>query len=71
MKWEYMIVDIGVDTSSSEKRLKELGDSRWEAVSVWPLPQHDSHPFQTTVKIKVAQHHVVLINFTMLEAEDA
>jgi hypothetical protein len=27
--------------------------------------QHDSHPFQTTVKIKVAQHHVVLINFTM------
>jgi hypothetical protein len=33
MKWEYMIVEIGVDTSSSEKRLKELGDSRWEAVS--------------------------------------
>jgi hypothetical protein len=37
MKWEYMIVEIGVDTSSSEKRLKELGDNRWEAVSVWPL----------------------------------
>jgi hypothetical protein len=37
MKWECMIVEIGVDTSSSEKRLKELGDSRWEAVSVWPL----------------------------------
>jgi hypothetical protein len=34
MKWEYMIVEIGVDTSSSEKRLKELGDNRWEAVSV-------------------------------------
>jgi hypothetical protein len=29
--------------------------------------QHDSHPFQTTVKIKVAQHHVVLTNLTMLE----
>ena len=36
MKWEYMIVEIGVDTSSSEKRLKELGDSRWEAVSCGP-----------------------------------
>lgn len=23
MKWEYMIVEIGVDTSSSEKRLKK------------------------------------------------
>jgi hypothetical protein len=37
MKWEYTIVEIGVDTLSSEKRLKELGDNRWEAVSVWPL----------------------------------
>ena len=36
-KWKYMIVEIGVDTSSSEKRLKEQGDNRWEAVSVWPL----------------------------------
>jgi hypothetical protein len=37
MKWEYVIVEIGVDNSSPEKRLKELGDNRWEAVSVWPL----------------------------------
>jgi hypothetical protein len=29
--------------------------------------QHDSHPFQATVKIKVAQHHVVLTDLTMLE----
>jgi hypothetical protein len=28
MKWEYMIVEIGVDTSSSEERLKELGDNQ-------------------------------------------
>ena len=29
--------------------------------------QYDSHPFQTTVKIKIAQSHAVLTNLTMLE----
>ncbi len=30
-------------------------------------PQYDSHPFQTTAKIKVAQYHTVLSSLTMLE----
>lgn len=62
-----MIVEIGVDTSSSEKRLKELGDSRWEAVSVWPLLSTIRILFQTTAKIKVAQYHTALSSLTMLQ----
>jgi hypothetical protein len=54
MKWEYMIVEIGVDTSSSEKRLKELGDNRWEAVSVWPLLSTIRILFKRPLKSKLA-----------------
>ena len=69
MNWEYMIVEIGVDTSSSEKRLKELGDSRWEAVSVWPLLSTIRILFQTTAKIKVAEEPHGSLKFDNASAE--
>jgi len=61
MKWEYIIVEIGVDTSS-EKRLKERGDTNGKLSS-----QHDSHPFQTTDNPQSNSAPRGYHNLTMLE----
>jgi len=53
-----MIIEIGVDTSSSEKRLKELGDRLMGSCLRVASSHHDSHPFQASAKIKIAEYRV-------------